>query len=83
MHCDGGHPVFFKSCSKHPKQLLRKAEEDRTRTVQESNIRTGVSFSAVAGGSSREGISQRVETLQKIITVVRGLILDIVRNLNG
>lgn len=47
------HPKFFISCPMYPLQVVRKAEEEKSRKARVSEIRTGVSFAAAARSLER------------------------------
>lgn len=73
--------------SKHPEQVAKIVEEQKTRKVQRSDFRLGVSYSRVAGGSkgsSGSGASSGADALEEIVEkLIRRLVPEIIRSLNG
>lgn len=57
-------PAFFRSCPKHPENSKLAKDEEKRRRVEQSQVRTGVSFAKATESSSSGGdLESRIEAV--------------------
>lgn len=90
VNCGGPHPAFFKSCPKNPEMVERKKEEDRRKKVLEAKVQPGVSYADRLKRTGKKEVRleavtkvREVSLEEKIEALIRKMVPDIVKALNG